>query len=323
MRSAVWPSFGGRLRAALVSLLRAAVWLLAGLAISAGAGGVVQGAAHPPGDASRPELTAREDALMAPRIAAFRTGIVSLQQQVGQLSDLGRTALVELRARDSDKLTAALDAGDQVVLASEGYASELAQAFQALPYGPASEAIGEATRERLATIDGAFHAVSPVASDWAAVSARAVPAMRLMDLLTQHDQETFAAAELGSAGKYGQALAALKAPLATLDQAQAIRDQLAASGTDTSTIDAWIGANRTYDLALQKVYQLLAASHGRVTAALRSAIVALDAAKAALPPDTRGLVVIVGDIAQGGLSQALVDIDAARGSLTQAALAVH
>ncbi|HEX5466324.1 MAG TPA: hypothetical protein VFW92_06580 [Candidatus Limnocylindrales bacterium] len=323
MRSAVLPVHLAALRSALVAAGRAVLWVLVALAISVGSAGVIQGAAHPPGDASRPELTARADAQMAPRIVAFRTGIVALQQQVAQLSDLGRKALVALRDRESDKVTAALDAGDQLVLDSERYASQLAAAFRALPYGPDASALGGGTRQRLTTIDAAIHAVSPVASDWATVSARAVPTIRLMDLLTSHDQQTIVAAELGSAGRYNQALSALEKPLSTLDQAGDIRDQLADVGTDTSTIDAWIGLDRSYDLALQKVYKLLAASHGRVTASLRSAITALDTAKAALPKDTQGLVVIVGDIAQSGLTQALIDIDVARGRLTDAALAVH
>lgn len=305
-----------------MALGRAVVWIVAALAISIGAAGVVQGAAHPPGDASRPELTSRADAYMAPRIQDFRTGVVTLQQQVAQLSQQGRTALVDLRARDEAGLSAALDAGDQLVVEIEGYASQLSTALRALPYGPTSVEIGQATRQRLETLQSAFHDVVPIASDWSIVSSQAVPAMQLLDLLTAHDQQTFAAAKLGGAGKYAQALTALKTPLATLDQAQAIRDSLARAGTDTTTIDAWVGADRAYDLALQKVYTLLEASKGRVTASLRTAITALDTAKAGLPKDTQGLVVIVGDIASSGLTQALVDIDQARGSLTAAALAV-
>ena len=322
MRSAAPAMASSRLRQGLLRAARAIVWTIAALAIAVGAAGVVQGAAHPPGDATRPELTARADALMAPRIAAFRSGLVSLQQQVAHLSDLGRNALVQMRARQEDPLLATLDEGDAVVVTAEQYASQLAQAFQALPYGPDSSELGAATRQRLATIQGAFRSVVPIASDWATVSARAVPAMRLLDLLAAHDQQTLAAVELGGAGKYSQALAALTTPLATLDQAVAIRDQLAAGGIDTTTLDGWVGADRAYDLALQKVYGLLAASHGHVTQPLRTAIAALDQAKAALPPDTRALVVNVGDIASGGLTQALVDIDAARGALTAAALAV-
>ena len=303
--------------------LRAAVWLVAAIALAFGAAGAVQGAAHPPGDATRPELTWRADAALAPGIEALRGGIVSLQAQVARLSTIGRQALVDLTAQDQPRLTADLDAGDQVVLGIVTDSAQLTDQFRALPYGVASEAIGQATREKLQAIDGALLDVVPIAGDWGRVSAGAVPAITLVGLLTAHDQQAFAAVRQGSAGHYPQALAQLKVALATLAKATAIRDQLLPTGVDVSTIDAWITANRTYDTALQRLYGLLNVSGGRVTLAIRTAFSNVQTAQQGLPANTQGLVVIVGDIAQGGLTQALLDIDAARGSLVLAAAAVN
>jgi hypothetical protein len=313
---------GSRIVGVVRRALQALAWLVVAILIAAGAGGAVQGAEHPPTDAARPELTYRADARLAPRIAALRAGIVALQQQASQLGDLGRDALVNMAARDRDRLTADLDAGDQVVLGIESYADQLGTALRAIEAGPDAAAAGPASRASLGAVDVALHAVVPVAQDWAQVSAGAVPAISLTGLLTTHDQQAFDAIRQGGGAHYSTALDGLAKAIATLDTATKVRDQLAASGTDTATIDGWIAANRAYDVALQKLYGLLRKSPNRVTSAIRSAYAAVQVAQKALPASTQGLVVIVDDVAQGGLNQALVDIDACRGSLALAAAAI-
>ena len=51
---------------------------------------------------------------------------------------------------------------------------------------------------------------------------------------------------------------------------------------------------------------------------MRRALAAEEAAKARLPPDTRGLVVIMAEIAQGGMNQAVIAIEEAKGGLDEA-----
>ena len=55
-----------------------------------------------------------------------------------------------------------------------------------------------------------------------------------------------------------------------------------------------------------------------VTDAVKEAIAAEQRAKERLPPDTRGLVVIMAEIAQGGMNQAVIAIEGAKGRLTAA-----
>ena len=57
--------------------------------------------------------------------------------------------------------------------------------------------------------------------------------------------------------------------------------------------------------------------------ALRAELAAVEKAKQLLPPDTRALIVIVGDLAQGGLNAAAIAIEQARGALAEAVAAVH
>jgi hypothetical protein len=55
-----------------------------------------------------------------------------------------------------------------------------------------------------------------------------------------------------------------------------------------------------------------------VSDAVRDAYREESAARAQLPPDTRGLIVIVADIGRGGLNQAVIAIEQARGRLNLA-----
>ena len=55
-----------------------------------------------------------------------------------------------------------------------------------------------------------------------------------------------------------------------------------------------------------------------MTDRVRDAFAAEQAARAQLPSDTRGLVVIMSDIARGGLNQAVIAIEEARGALSAA-----
>jgi hypothetical protein len=93
-----------------------------------------------------------------------------------------------------------------------------------------------------------------------------------------------------------------------------LRDLIVAGG-DTNVLDAWIGVNSALDDALGRLYRALVASHGRnnvtVTARNREVQDALNN----LPKDNGAIVVIVAQIAQGGLNQAVLAINDAQGRI--------
>jgi hypothetical protein len=60
-----------------------------------------------------------------------------------------------------------------------------------------------------------------------------------------------------------------------------------------------------------------------MTAAGERLVAQVAAAQQQLPPDTRALVVIMGDIAEAGLDQAAIAIEQARGDLGDAVAALH
>ena len=66
------------------------------------------------------------------------------------------------------------------------------------------------------------------------------------------------------------------------------------------------------------LYKALASVGGKVTKKVREAIDAEKAARARLPPDSRGLVVIMADIGQGRINGAVIAIEEAKADLADA-----
>ena len=306
----------------LLRLARALAWLTAVLLIAVGVGGVATAATPVPDEQHRPELYARAEAALAPGLAAITIDLEALQVQAERLATTSRRALVDLAARDAEAVSGDLDAGDAIVLEVGTLATRVDAALRRLPYGVASDRLGPRMQARLVAVVDAVDAVRPLAGDWGRLSGAAVPAISITSHLEQHDVTAFEATQEGAAGRYAAALERLTGATAELDAAQVIRDRLAQS-VDTSTLDAWIERNRTYDAALVRLYTALEASPDHATPEILAAFAEVEAAQKLLPPDTRALIVIIGDLAQGGLNQAAIAVEEARGALTAAVAAVH
>lgn len=302
-------------------LVRAVVWLVAAALIAIGAAGLAVAANPVPDEAARPEVFARADAAVAPGLAAIDAQLRDVQELVAALAGLSRTALVSLNAGDQEALVQDLDNGDRLVLEIGSIATAAAADLRALPYDADSYQISGSMAERIAAAGEAVEAVRPLADLWSRVARGALPASEIARHLADHDLATFAATQDGTAGRYADALKGLGKARAELTAALEIRDQLVES-VDTTTLDIWVDRNRTYDDALARLYQALQGSRGRVTDAAREAFADVQRAQKLLPPDTRAIVVIMSDLAQGGLNQAAIRIDEARGALTAAVAAV-
>ena len=258
---------------------------------------------------------------MAPGLAAIDAQLRDAQGLVAALSGLSRTALVDLNAGDQAALVQDLDNGDRLVLEIGSIATAAAADLRALPYDADSYQISRSMAGRIAAAGEAVETVRPLADLWGRVARGALPASEIAKRLADHDLATFAATQDGTAGRYADALKGLGKARAELTAALDIRDQLVES-VDTTTLDLWVERNRTYDDALARLYQALHGSRGRVTDAAREAFADVQRAQKLLPPDTRAIVVIMSDLAQGGLNQAAIRIDEARGALTAAVAAV-
>jgi hypothetical protein len=295
-------------------------WLLAAVVIALGSAGIAGGLDHLPSTGARPELTYGADRAIAPGLDAATVDLRALSDQVDALAGQGRDALTALVARDTPGLQAAIGAGEAQIVTIQASARELRDRLAALPGLDAAAAAARyspTTLARYATLVAALPAVDALDDDWSRLAAGSVPATELTANLAAHDEIAGQAVRQGAAGKYAAAIRTLALATAQLAAARTVRDQLA-SRVDTSTLDTWIDRNATYDAAVGDLWAAVLASPTRVTDAVRSAAAREKTAKAQLPQDTSALVVILGDVARGGLNQAVIAIEEARGRLLDA-----
>ena len=299
-------------------------WLAVAVGIALGGAGIVAGADHLPGSGARPELTAAADAAMAPTLAAADATVAALEAEVGTLSGDGRDALAALVAADAVGVGTSVAAGYPHLDAIEADVAALRDQLRPLAVGDPTAAArySPATIAHYDRLVSAIGATDGLRDAWGTLAAGSVPALDLVGHLTAHDARAGEAVLEGSRGKYAASIAKLDAADAELAAARAVRDDLA-KHVDVETLDAWIARNAAIDAALLHLYTLLEQSLGRVTPDVRAALAGVDVARAQLPPDTRALVVILADIARGGLNQSVIAIEQARGRLAAAGGAVQ
>ncbi len=304
-----------RLRRLVVAL----AWFGVAVVIALGGAGMASALNHAPATDSRPELTWAGDQQAASALDVAAAKLQALSDAVDALGASSRQALVSVVAGNTDTLTSTLAKGTTQLAAVAAARDDLTSALAAVPDTgeDAGLRVSAATIARYQQLAGTVGLTSNLEYDWNVLSARAMAASVLPDLLARHDQQTAAAAKEGGAARYQQAIALLDAPDATLVQIGKLRDSLAETA-DVTTLTAWIDRNTAYDAALRNLYQAMLAAKGKVTKDLRDAFAAEEAAKAALPTDNKVVVVIMGDIARGGLNQAVIDIEIARGALAAA-----
>jgi hypothetical protein len=298
-------------------------WLAVALLISLGAAGIVAAMAHLPGTAARPELTYEGDAAIEPGLVAAEADLQEIAAKVRQLSELGRGALAALVASDVETLTANVTQGEDLSLAIETDAAELRTRLEALPGAGGGGGGGDqltlsaASRERQARALRALEPTQGLAVARSRLAVGAVAAIRVTVLLADHDRVTGEAAAFGRIDQYAEALDRLTESDRLIEESRTLRDSLARS-VDVSTLTQWLDLNAGYDVALRALYQSLLDSGGRVTPEVRSAFDAEAAAKERLPGDSKALVIILSEIGRGGLNQAVIGIEEARGRLDAA-----
>jgi hypothetical protein len=308
-------------------LALAAAWLVAAALFAFGAAGLVTGIGGQPGSEGRAELTWAGDAALESELDAAANDVAGLADAIGGLSDASRTALAALVATDLDLLESAVVDGDRQLTSLAADATAIRTRLLGLPYivptgadplPPSTEVdLSPATRERYRSLYEALDATTGLPATWARFARGSVAAQRLTTLLIDHDASTAEAAARGRAGDYAGALIALDTSDALIVDGRARRDELA-NTVEVSTLTEWLDRNATYDEALRTLYATLRDSGGRVTDEVRAAFEAEQVARERLPPDTRGLVVILAEVARGGLNEAAIGIEQTRGRLNLA-----
>ncbi|HSS35832.1 MAG TPA: hypothetical protein VLR93_06125 [Patescibacteria group bacterium] len=304
-------------------ILGAAGWLLLAVLIAFGGAGIVSAANRPPVAGARPELTWTTDQTLAPELAAATGDLGALSDDVDAFGEIGRDALTKLVDRDTAGLEKTIAAGEaQLALIAEA-TEKLRARLGAIPgIGPDDPTrIGTSLRVRYDRLTSALSATDGLADSWASLTGGSVAAIDLATSLAEHDTEAAAAAALGRKFQYRKALDALAKADAALARSRQLRDRLA-NTTDVDILSRWIDRNATFDAAVRKVWTMLVKSKGKINKEVRTAFDELRTAQAALPPDSRAMIIIMAEVARGGLNQAVIAIEEARGRLSAATDAI-
>jgi len=294
-------------------------WLVVFAVLALGSAGLASAMAHPPSGDGRPELTWAGDEAIRPGHERATSDLAAIADDVERLGVLGRGALAAMAGREFDILDDAINDGSLVVLAIRTGSAELQSDLEALPgLGPGAELrLSRVTLERHRRLVEAASVTEGLAENWARLADGSLSAARLSALLARHDELVVDGIDAGVAGDYDTALQRLAEATAQLDEAGVLRDRLANS-VDVATLDEWLRRNREYDAALVRLYEVSAAIEDVGAEALRDALAAEEAARAQLPKTTNNLVIIMGEIGRGGLNQAVIAIESARGRLALA-----
>jgi hypothetical protein len=296
------------------------VWLAIIVVIALGAAGIVTGMDHASSAAARADLTAAGDAQVTPLLDTAQANLSGLADQVDSLGTQARGALAALNGADPTTGQAAIAEGDRLVADVIARTAALRRELAAVPYVGTPEAgltISDAMVARHAALVAALDATDGLDVAWARLTVGSVAATKLSALLAEHDRLVGLAAGWGRLAKYTDAIKSLDQAALQIAAARVLRDQLVAT-VEVSVLDQWLDRDAGYDVALRNLYKAISKVGRNVTDATRAAVKAEAAARARLPPDGRGLIIIMADIGRGGMNRAVIAIEEARAKLADA-----
>ena len=298
---------------------RTIVWGIIAAALALGGAGLVAQLSHPPGGPSRAELTYAGDQALGAQIDQAAVELQSIEKKVETLASDARAALEAVGGGDATTIRSALDKGGKTAGLITSSVRQMRTSLAELP-GDSPTAALQYNNEllvRRAALFAALDAAGGLSDQWSRITDRSARAAELTIALDEHESTVAEAAAEGRAAKYPDALATLAHASALLDQADELRTELL-TASDQTTLDEWLARHRRYDAALTALYVALQASGGLVTKDVEVAYHEENVARAELPVDSRALIVIVADIARGGLNQAVIAIEDARGRINTA-----
>jgi hypothetical protein len=307
--------------ARLGTLTGAIAWTLLAAAVALGAAGLVSQLGHQPGGPQRAELTWSGDAALKARLDDATNQLADISANVDRMADAAKAALGSIQSVDPADLQTNLEKGNGAAVLITQATTELRSSLAGLiGEGPgAALTYSNPTLVRRAQILAAMDAALSLSRSWSDVTAQSLEAARAASLLNSHNQVIADATALGRAAKYADAVAKIEAAKITLQDLASLRNGIVTGG-DVNVLDQWIQLNQTFDNALEKLYQALARAHGQNTLFVQAMYRDEQAAFNNLPKDNRAIIVILAQIAQGGLNQAVLAINDAQGRI-EAALA--
>jgi hypothetical protein len=294
-------------------------WAIAALAIALGSAGLVGSLEGLPGTASRPELTWTADRAIEPGLDAAVDELQATAGRLDRLFEVGRDAFIALVDRDTDRLSTLIARGTDLTRMIDGAATELQADLRRLPGTGLGEELrlsGEVLARRDA-IAAAAELTGGLEIAWARVERGGLDGIALIGLLEDHDAAVAAASADGRRRRYQAALRDLDRADALMADADRLMGRLQ-NTTDVDTLREWLSRSATYDRALRRLYAALRDSAGRVTDEVRDAFAEEQTARDLLPTTTNPLEIIMNDVAQAGVNDALIAIDLTRQGLGEA-----
>ncbi|HLX35716.1 MAG TPA: hypothetical protein VKR30_10810 [Candidatus Limnocylindrales bacterium] len=294
-------------------------WTALAIVVALGSAGLVGQLLHPPGGANRQELTYTNDQALQARLNAAASSLNDISQNVDRMSDAAKAALGSITDVDPAGLQTNLEKGDGAAVLIASASTEMENSLAGLPGdGPdATVDYSNAVLVRRAAILSAMDASLSLADDWRTVTSESLSAARAAKLLNDHEATIFQATQLGTQSQYQQAIDMIETAKVTIEDIASLRNLITA-GSDINVLDAWIVTHSAYDAALENLYQALLKSNGVYNLAAQAAARAEESARANLPADNRAIIVIVAQLAQGGLNQAVLAINEAQGRIDSA-----
>ena len=303
-------------RTALTTL----AWLAIVVVIALGAAGIVTGMDRAPSESGPAAASFDGDPEVTARLDTVSADLADLDDQVDALGTHARNALAALNGADPDTAETEIAAGDTLVGDIVQRTAAIRSKLAAVPFVGTADAglhLSDGVLDRHAALESALAATDGLDAAWARLSISAIAASKMSQLLAAHDQLMGKAADKGRIAKYADADKLIAQAGAQLTTAKSVRDDLAKT-VDVTVLDEWIRRNENYDTALRNLYKAISKVGRTVTPAVRNAVKAEKAARAELPPDNKALVVIMADIGRGGMNQAVIGIEEARATLSDA-----
>jgi hypothetical protein len=312
-------AFVQRPRSRIASIGAAIAWLALAAAVALGSAGIVVELTHPPGGLAREELTYVADRELSARLDDAARQLQAISTTVDTMSAAAKAALAAISSGDIPALTSNLERGGGASVLIESATRDMRDSLAGLPGDEpgADTRYSNATLVRRAAILAALDSATGLGVHWAQVTSQSVDAAAVVTLLQKHDSEVAAAAALGVQQQWSDAVTAMVPVAATMADINTARGELA-SGDGVTVLDEWIARSTRYDTALTALYKALNASNGKNTLEVQAAYREEQLARAQLPADARSIIVIISQIATGGLNQAVVAIEDARGRIDEA-----
>jgi hypothetical protein len=295
------------------------VWLFVMTLVAFGSAGIVAGIDHPPGTPARAELTWTYDRAIEPELETSAAQLRDLAVQLEKLGTLARGSLAAIAADKTETLDQALADGTALLAQIDETTLAMTSRLERSPgIGPNQDLLLSVRNQQIhALLLSGLESTKGLAANWAALTKGASDATRLTGLLDEHDKLIVSAIDTAIDRKFKTAIRRIDAASEALDEAARIRDRLRAR-TDVATLTEWLRRNKDYDTALRRLYVVSSRSPTKVTDELRSALAAERQARAQLPRDTSGLVIIMSDVSRAGLNQTVTAIERARAKLGDA-----